>query len=247
MTHPTPPMDSRFRVELIAQTPDPQTVVWTGMHQDYCEKFVADRDEWPSEERAGEICIHRLLAGERGHYGPLEHPQITLNAGWFPHSVMQQARTHRVGVSFDVQSFRYTSANIIKTAAGEIDLEEVFYLRPLGFYSDRQGKKYKYTDRQRSRDLAHCAYAADLYTEHIADGMAEEQARGILPFDYRQHFVVSFSLRAFLHFLDLRAKQDAQLEIRQLCELMFPHLEAWAPQFAEWYRATRYGKARLAP
>ena len=41
-------------------------------------------------------------------------------------------------------------------------------------------------------------------------GFAEEHARGILPFDYRQHFVVSFSLRAFLHFLDLRAKLDAQ-------------------------------------
>jgi thymidylate synthase (FAD) len=77
--------------------------------------------------------------------------------------------------------------------------------------------------------------------------MAEEQARGILPFDYRQHFVVSFSLRAFLHFLDLRAKLDAQQEIRQLCELMFPHLESWAPQIAVWYKATRYGKARLAP
>jgi len=217
------------------------------MHQDYCEKFVADRDELPSEQRAGEICIHRLLSGERGHYGPLEHPQITLNAGWFPHSVMQQARTHRVGVSFDVQRFRYTSENIIRAAESEIDLEDVFYLRPLGVYDSRQGKKYEYTKTQRIRDLDHCHNAAKLYLQNISEGMAEEQARGILPFDYRQHFVVSFTLRAFLHFLDLRAKMDAQHEIRQLCELMWPHLEAWAPEIAEWYRATRYGKARLAP
>ena len=33
----------------------------------------------------------------------LEHPQITFNVGYFPHSMMQQVRTHRVGVSFDVQ------------------------------------------------------------------------------------------------------------------------------------------------
>jgi thymidylate synthase (FAD) len=218
------------------------------MHQDYSEGFVADDwAAWPDEQQAGAICVKRLLAGERGHYGPLEHPQITLNAGWFPHSVMQQARTHRIGVSFDVQSLRFTSENIIKAAAGEIDLEEVFYLRPLGVYDNRQGKKYEYTQDQRDSDLYHCLCAAKLYKKHIQEGMAEEHARGILPFDYRQHFVVSFSLRAFLHFLDLRAKLDAQLEIRQLCELMWPHLKAWAPQLAEWYKTTRYGKARLAP
>jgi thymidylate synthase (FAD) len=78
-------------------------------------------------------------------------------------------------------------------------------------------------------------------------GYAEEHARGILPFDYRQHFVVSFSLRAFLHFLDLRAKLDAQQEIRALCDLMWPHLQSWAPQFADWYGKSRLHKARLAP
>jgi thymidylate synthase (FAD) len=58
---------------------------------------------------------------------------------------------------------------------------------------------------------------------------------------------VSFSLRAFLHFLDLRAKLDAQEEIRALCDLMWPHLEAWAPEIAAWYAKTRLHKARLAP
>ena len=136
----------RFRVDLIAATPNPQQCVYAGMHQDYCEGFVADdRSEWPDEHRAGEICVKRLLAGERGHYGPLEHAQIVLNVGWFPHSVMQQARTHRVGVSFDVQSMRYTGDRIAKAADGELDIEEVFYLRPVGDYSDRQGKKYPYT------------------------------------------------------------------------------------------------------
>lgn len=78
-------------------------------------------------------------------------------------------------------------------------------------------------------------------------GFAEEHARGILPFDYRQHFVVSFTLRAFLHFMDLRAKLDAQQEIRELCDLMWPHLKAWTPEFAGWYEKTRLHKARLAP
>ena len=241
-------MDPRFRVDLIAATPNPQQCVYAGMHQDYSEGFVAaDRDNWPDETRAGEICVKRLLAGERGHYGPLEHAQIVLNVGWFPHSVMQQARTHRVGVSFDVQSMRYTGDRICKAANGELPLEEVFYLRPVGDYSDRQGKKYHYSADLRQQDLDLCQQAAARYRDLLQAGFAEEHARGILPFDYRQHFVVSFSLRAFLHFMDLRAKLDAQQEIRELCDLLWPHLQQWAPEFASWYEKSRLHKAKLAP
>jgi thymidylate synthase (FAD) len=241
-------MDPRFRVDLIAATPSPQQCVYAAMHQDYSEGFVAaDRGEWPDEARAGEIIVKRLLAGERGHYGPLEHPQITLNVGWFPHSVMQQARTHRVGVSFDVQSMRYTGERICLAAVGQLDLEEVFYLRPVGVYSDRQSKRYEYDQRQRGIDREACRAAAGRYRDLMAAGFSEEHARSILPFDYRQHFVVSFTLRALLHFLDLRAKLDAQQEIRELCELIWPHLEEWAPQVAGWYRNHRWSRARLAP
>ena len=239
---------NRFRVDLISATPNPQQCVYAAMHQDYSEDFVAgNRESWPDETRAGEICIKRLVAGDRGHFGPFEHAQIMLNVGWFPHSVMQQARTHRVGVSFDVQSMRYTGERICRAADGELDLEEVFYLRPVGEYRARIGNKYAYTEEQRSIDLEHCQRSAERYRDLLRSGFSEEHARGILPFDYRQHFIASFSLRAFLHFMDLRAKQDAQLEIRQLCDLMWPHMEKWAPEFAAWYEKNRLHKARLAP
>ena len=241
-------MDPLFRVELITATPNPQQCIYAAMHQDYSEGFVYDeRDKWPDETKAGEIAVKRLLSGERGHFGVLEHIQITLNAGWFPHSVMQQARTHRVGLSFDTQSFRYTGNRIVRVANGEISPEEVFYLRQPGFYRDRSGKKYEYTSTQRSKDMELVKRLAANYKLHIDDGMAEEHARSIIPFDTRQHFVVSFSLRALLHFLDLRAKKDAQDEIRYLCELMLPHLRQWVPQISEWYVQNRLGKARLAP
>lgn len=242
----TAPMDSRFRVEVLAQTPDPQQVIWRAMHQDYSEGFTAD-EPCPSEQHAGHICVKRLLSGERGHYGPLEHAQIVLNCGWFPHSVMQQARTHRVGLSFDVQSGRYTSQRICDVATRDRDIEEVFYLRPVGTYSDRQGTRYQYSVAMRLMDLSRCYDAAAHYAHQLRQGMAEEHARGLLPFDFRQHFVVSFTLRALLHFLDLRSKADAQLEIRQLCDLIWPYMQAWAPEIAAWYQSSRLGRARLAP
>ena len=144
-------------------------------------------------------------------------------------------------------SMRYTGERICRAARGELDLEEVIYLRPVGDYSDRQGKKYHYSIEQRSIDLDLCRAAAERYADLLAAGFAEEHARGLLPFDYRQHCVVSFSLRAFLHFLDMRAKLDAQEEIRALCDLMWPHLQAWAPEIAAWYEKTRLHRARLAP
>ena len=239
-------MDPYFRVEVLNRTEHPQTLCWWAMHQDYAEGFVFD-EEPPSETEAGEIIVRRLLSGERGHYGPLEHPAITFNVGWFPHSVMQQARTHRVGVSFDVQSGRYTGQRIIDAVNGTRDIEEVFYLRPFGFYRDRQGKSYEYTEDQRKIDRIICIDSAVRYKLAIESGRAEEHARGMIPFDFRQHFVVTFSLRALLHFLDLRAKRDAQEEIQALCDLMWPHLEAWTPEIAAWYGASRLHKARLAP
>jgi thymidylate synthase (FAD) len=240
-------MDPRFRVECLNATPNPQRTIWWAMHQDYSEDFVFD-DDPPAEDEAGRIAVKRLLAGERGHYGPLEHPQITFACGWFPHSVMQQARTHRVGVSFDVQSLRYTGERVCAAARGELHMEDVFYLRPVGTYTDREGKRYEYSKHHRSDDLVLLRSVAWHYLFRVEhDGFAEEHARGLLAFDIRQHFVVSFSLRALLHFCDLRAKLDAQLEIRQLCELLLPHLRSWCPEIAGWYESTRMGKARLAP
>jgi thymidylate synthase (FAD) len=238
----------RFRVEVIAKTSNPQQVIYAAMHQDYTEAFVYDeRSEWPVEEQCGEIIVKRLLAGDRGHFGCIEHPQIVFNCGYFPHSVMQQARTHRTGVSFDVQSYRYTSNQLIDVIEGRKDIEEVFYLRPVGNYGNRQGKKYYYSPEQREEDLIWCKTAAKRYKADMDAGMSEEHARGKIPFDYRQHFVVSFNMRSLLHFLDLRYKKDAQLEIQKLCEMMFPHLEEWTPTIAAWYKSTRLGKARLSP
>jgi thymidylate synthase (FAD) len=547
----TEKIDPLFRVALIRRTEEPQRCVYAAMHQDYCEDFIADQ-ELPEERKAGAIAVKRLLGGDRGHFGCTEHPQITLNVGWFPHSVMQQARTHRIGCclagdtvvdfghpsinegqvfyrktikeladlwhrgrshqktqndamymreqiknrkllqanestgmiqhtsitniyengarevylitlsdglsiratldhkvftpggwarfgdlsvgdfvmtaksvgreivptppdlsaeisteewrvvpgfdwyevsslgrlrswaprkhrgklvapakpklkkqtagasghyfyasmsdgsgrsiranihtlvlnafvgpaptgsvarhlngnqfdnrlrnlawgsehenaedrklhgvsrakkvtpveiasilyvgveqtydievsgpchnfiangivvhnSFDVQSGRYTGQRILDAASGKRTVEEVFYLRPPQRYRDRDGADYEYTEEDRRIDLARCYDAACHYAHQIRQGKAEEQARELIPYGMRQHFVVSFTMRSLMHFLDLRAKLDAQQEIRWLCDLMWPHFVDWAPEIAQWYEEKRLHKAKLAP
>jgi thymidylate synthase (FAD) len=239
--------DRLFRVVRLDHSTKPQTLAWQAMHQDYSEEAVADEPVPGSEQEAGEILVKHLLKGEKGHYGPLEHPSITFNVIGFPHDLMQQARTHRVGVSFDVQSGRYTSQRIVDVVTGKRPLEEVFYLRPVGTYHDRFGKKYDYSEHDRECDFGACVGLATTFAVKIDLGMAEEHARGLIPYCIRQHFVVSFNARSLMHFMDLRAKADAQLEIRQLSAMLFAEFKDWVPQIAEYYETKRLGRALLAP
>ena len=144
-------------------------------------------------------------------------------------------------------SGRYTSQRIIDVVNGTRNAEEVFYLRPIGTYRDRNGKSYEYTQDQRTIDRIICIDSAARFKLALDRGMSEEHARDLIPYAIRQHFVVSFSLRALMHFLDLRSKRDAQQEIQQMCDLIWPHFEAWSPAIAAWYASTRLHKARLAP
>jgi thymidylate synthase (FAD) len=246
---------------VLAKTPNPQTVCYQALHQDYCEEFVGETPHQIEETEAGEIVVKRLLAGGRGHYGPLEHPQITLACGYFPHSTMQQLRTHRVGVSFDCQSFRYTGARLEKFVSkwgdsltgGEIpieakeELEKLVYLRPLGKYKDRIGLMYDYRQDARDRAIALAIESLKLYAENRGAGMPAEQARGLIPFDIRQHWVVSCNARSLLHMLDLRWKDDAQLECQWWCDLAWVHFANWMPQVAVWYEKHRAHRGTLAP
>ena len=132
-------------------------------------------------------------------------------------------------------------------ALGKADVEDVFYLRPLGAYTDRQGKKYDYTEALRQQDLDWCVQGAQRYKTRIDQGFSEEHARGLIPFDVRQHWVVSANARSLMHLLDLRWKADAQLEAQKLCEAIWPHFQAWVPAIAQWYETNRLKKARLSP
>jgi thymidylate synthase (FAD) len=240
-------MDARFKVEVLSQTLYPNRVVYAAMHQDYESKFVYDHpEEIPEEAEAGQIVVKRLLAGNRGHYGPLEHPQLVLNFGYFPHAVLQQVRTHR-NLSFDVQSFRYTSENLVRAAQGLIDIEDVVYLRPVDDYTNRQGKKYSYTEMMRQDDLNIANLLVVRYADRLADGISEEHARSMLPFDVRQHWVMSGNARSIMHLLDIRGKFDVQPETRVMTELLFEKFKLWMPEVGEWYENTRWRKGRLAP
>ena len=126
-------------------------------------------------------------------------------------------------------------------------LETVFYSRPVGTYLDRQGKKFTIDENLRLEDLMWDFETAQAYLTRIENGYSEETARDRLAQSIRQSFFVTTNIRGFMHFLDMRYKADAQIEIQWLCDLMFKEFKLWVPQIAEWYEKKRLHKNKLAP
>lgn len=175
----------------------------------------------------------------------LEHPSLTL-ALRADHNTIVQLRTHRIS-SWDVQSMRYSGKRIEQVARRELPVEDVFYVRPPGTYWDRQGDKYEWNDSDAEEALAIAFSSAIDYTRLRERGVSEEQARSVLVTSYYQNAVATFSLRGWLHLLDVRLKADAQLEARQLMELIAAEVQRWAPEVYSWWASHRKGKAILAP
>lgn len=239
-------MDKYFWVETIACTPNPQQTCWLAMHQDYSSNPVFHTiDKIPDENKAGRLLVDKCL--KYNHWGVTEHPQITFNCAGFPHETVMQLRTHRVGISFDVQSQRYTSQGVLDVAKGVKPFEQVFYLRHPGFYTDRQGEKYEYTYERWNKHYLLAMNAIKQYAIDIEDGMSEEHARGLLPQCIRQHFVLSLNARSLMHILDVRSTQDVQLETREFSEILFQRFVQWMPEVAMYYAEKRLSKNKLAP
>lgn len=237
-------MQPPFEVVRVAGYDMPQQTAFIALHNDYAEKFC------PStllpEDECGQLAVERLLKGDRGHWGPLEHPHMTL-AIKADHNTMMQLRTHRIGLSFDYQSMRYTGSRIEQVAVGGLPIEEVFYVRPPGKYRDRQGDPYEWTEDDVEESLAIALSSALDYKRFREKGVSEEQARGCLITNYFQNGIVTGNVRSWCHLLDVRLKSDAQVEFRWLMELIAREIQRWVPEIYDWYQSNRLGKARLAP
>ena len=60
--------------------------------------------------------------------------------------------------------------------------------------------------------------------------MAREQARAVLPLATYTQYYWTVNLRAFLHFIKLRAHKDAQFEIQQYANAMLLQVESIFPE-----------------
>ena len=231
--------------------PAPKNYVARHLNGNHLDNKVSNLKWGTQVENANDRVLHGVTTRKRGvakkivsiEAAGIEETYDLEVVGPFHNFIANGIVVHN---SFDVQSGRYTGDRIIKCAEGIYDVEDVFYLRPVGHYTDRKGHKYYYDEDWRAHDLAYCLENAKEYALAISKGAAEEHARGKLAFDFRQNFVFSANMRSLGHLLTIRGKRDAQLEIQQMCQLMLPHYEAWAPEIYSWFAAKQWQKGRLA-
>ena len=72
----------------------------------------------------------------------------------------------------------------------------------------------KITYQDRMNNLFDDAF--DLYQDMLADGVAKECARSVLPLSTETRMYMSGTIRSWLHYIDLRGDDSTQLEHRQI-------------------------------
>lgn len=158
-------------------------------------------------DAAGEGLIKYLL---RNHHGtPFEHTYFRFRVK-APLFVFREWHRHRVGHSYNEWSARYSQ------------LASDFYIPSEVLSQEGKPGSYSYVeadsdtaDSFRAKLLASSKLAYENYEQALADGVSKQQARAFLPVNIYSEMIWSCNSRSLMHFLGLRNKPDAQMEIRQ--------------------------------
>jgi len=165
--------------------------------------------------------IRYLIENEHG--SPMEHNSLTFLVKC-PIFVARQWHRHRIGISINEISARYT------------EVKEEFYI-PKYFRAQATNNRQASIeapeldhDELRKVVIDSINDSYDRYWQLLESGVAREQARMVLPNAMYTEFYWTCNLRSLLHFIKLRRDSHAQWEIRQYAESMlkqasehFPH------------------------
>lgn len=164
-----------------------------------------------------------FLMRER-HGTPFEHNAFRFHVRC-PIFVMREWIRHRIG-SFNELSGRYAK------------IDEAFYVPAVEDVRTQVGKPGAYTFEPVGGDVAdrtraaiessyRASYAA--YEAMLADGVAREVARTVLPVGVMTEFYWTVNARSVMNFLSLRNQEHAQREIRRYAEAVEALFETRMP------------------
>lgn len=195
------------RVELLAHTPEPLSLLYAAFRQCYHSGFVGDM--WP-RLLAGEITRETQAAlvakvMESGHASPIEHVSFTFALEGVSRALSHQLVRHRIA-SYSQQSQRY------------VDGSHCNYILPPAIARN---------DAARKRFEAFMEEVGEAYREIKAlleaDGRgdkAREDARFVLPQAAETRIVVTMNCRSLCNFFEHRCCTRAQWEIRRVADCM---------------------------
>ena len=193
---PSPTAPVRFRddvtVELVKHSASDSDVLWAARVSTAGEQSLEELTKDPERSKG---LINYLMRDRHG--SPFEHNSMTFFIS-APIFVFREFMRHRVGWSYNEESGRYRelAAGLLRAGAGA----QAGAAGPPGQVRVRgrharaaQAASRRWRSRTRSR------YAA--YQEMLADGVAREVARAVLPVGLFSSMYATCNARSLMHFL----------------------------------------------
>ena len=194
-----------MKVTLLAHTPEPEKVVAAAAKLCYSQSAdVASLMKGLTPE-ATEKFLNKLMA--LGHESPIEHVSFTFAIEGVSRAFLAQQSRHRLQ-SMSVRSQRYCSESNFETV---------------------MPPAIKLNDEAR---IAYRTIEADVravYKRMQDVGIANEDARSVLPNSCETRMIITMNARELMHYFGERCCTRAQLEIRQVANEMLRQCKEVAP------------------
>ncbi len=168
-----------------------------------CSAWTSTSREITEEKRARIPSLLKMLA-EAGHHTPFEKSSLHFLVDCDIASHIHLIK-HRVGVSVNGESARYK------------EIKEDKYLIPKDWPINSWANILKEYTEQGDKYYHQCI---EELTPSLGRKRAKESARYFKGYNSQIQADVMFNWRSFYHFLELRNKEDAQKEIREIAATM---------------------------
>jgi thymidylate synthase (FAD) len=149
---------------------------------------------------------------KRGHLSVIEHEKVTVRV-ICDRGVTHEIVRHRLG-SYSQESTRYCNY-------GDKEIE---FIRPCFWTEDNVADKFKYY-----RWVNAMQYAEDTYKNLIQSGATPQEARSILPNSLKTEIVITYNLREWRHFFELRCDKASHPQMREVANLLLEELSNYIP------------------
>jgi thymidylate synthase (FAD) len=150
--------------------------------------------------------VINFLAREN-HWTPFGHPQVQFRVK-APVPIRTQCFKSKVGFVENEESRRYI------TSKPELFIPDSFRRKPDGSIKQGSGADHHDSDSWKDIYVETCLDAIKIYLEMIADDIAPEQARLVLPQGVMVNWIWTGSLAAYARFCKLRKDSHAQKEVK---------------------------------
>ena len=171
---------------------------------------VGQQNGWTEvgRKKAHELAVYMRKIPE--HWVPFGHPHISLRME-APVYIARQLFKHKIGMVESEESRRYISMR------PSLYIPDEFRAAPENA-KQGSGGVHDRSSYWRDEYMQGADFAINMYMNMIDDGVAPEQARGILPQGVEVHWALTGSLYAFANLYNQRSDSHAQKESQMIAE-----------------------------